>query len=485
MRIWETPSSSQQTLADRPRRAITGVPNGLAKESEEPRYGCLEGSGQSFKEFWSAALSLSEVQVDSDALCDFLYFPFLPAARGRTLLKGVVSITPGAEQVEPRGCVAASLDEAADVVEAGLRRRISAYCGLNIGVLATGGLDSAVVASVAAACSGGRLTLVHIRAGISSPLEIRLQGELANQLDASVLIIDELPAFDVQVLIEANRGVAFPTGGVFSHIWNHVAHVARENGIDVLLTGDGGNEIFGTDPSTAMDLLRGGRPIRAVAEIGRSRTAESGGLARGLLTEWQNACLQPATVADSKSQTNRWLGVHAGQLPAARRRRRIQIADLRSRGLTHREAVTKVGLSALKYSRALDTTGKTPFIAPLMDGGLMPRLSGGARSSSSGANPIAVGTRDKQVLRLIARRHLPETLSEAKKVGISNQNAIILRGADLSEARARLEGPAKWLGLDLDESYWRPCSLSVHTALQWGRILALASWATNAHSDWG
>ena len=96
------------------------------------------------------------------------------------------------------------------------------------------------------------------------------------------------------------------------------------------------------------------------------------------------------------------------------------------------------------------------------------------------SNPVRTGCQDKHALRLLGRKYLPLAITEARKIGVADQNSTLLAGADLDEVIARIKPGADWLGLKLDQDFARPTSLPTTEAYGWGRLLTFSVWALNA-----
>ncbi|MFF2205807.1 asparagine synthase-related protein [Streptomyces sp. NPDC058145] len=349
-----------------------------------------------------------------------------------------------------------------------------------VGVLATGGLDSSVVAAVAAEVTGRPPLLVSIRGGLCGDLESDLQNDLASELDGDHLILDDIPPFTLDPLFRLNRGCDLPRGGVFSHVWDQACALAADAGADVLLTGEGGDELFGAGPALAAGLLAGGRLFAAAAVLGRGRRSDDAGYVSGLVRQLSSRAFLPAlTQPTGAEMALRWRGTYAADAPAATVRRTAQLARLRGAGgLSAAAAVRAVWLERPDLHAAADSEARISCRWPLAESQALADCVDAIPPSSFA--PVRVGCQDKHLLRLVARRRLPARITEQRKVGVVNQISVLLRGIERLPHRDRLTAAAAWLGVTLDDAFWRPSVLPAELGLDWTRLLALCAWADNA-----
>lgn len=428
------------------------------------------------------------IRPEIKAVADMLFFPALPSRHDQSLLQGVCRITPPEHEQPPgtKQVLVRDIVSAVNMLDDALRRVISSMVGDRaVGVLVTGGLDSALVAAIVADVTGRPPRLVAIRGGLSSPIEERLQAELAEWLDSPLATVDTLPTFDVEPLIRRNQGSDFPSGGAFTHIWEHASCLAFEQGVEVLLNGEGGNERFSPGALLAADLLPL-HPISAASQAGRSRDSNSSLLAfvRAQIRQGGQPTVVPGSSVSSESSPQgakaassaRWLGPYAEQRRPAEHRRRRQLKRLRKAGHTWTDADARIALERHELFDAGDTAGFR-VLAPLSSTDVGNAV---ARVHPTLRNPVRVGTQDKHLLRLVARRYLPPSISETRKVGISNQLAVLTNNADVSDKMKVLEAGWEWLGFDIDSSFGKPYSHPVHAGLLWTRMLAFGAWGLNA-----
>ena len=413
-----------------------------------------------------------------------LFYPALPARPDQSLISGVARLsatswTPPtrARELDPELAITRIDRALIESVERVSRRR-------PVGVLCTGGLDSALVAAVAAHVTGRPPTLVAVRGGLSSPIEERLQDELATHLGSRLLTIDRLPAFETQPLIDRNANSDFPTGGAFTHVWDYARDRAFAAGVESLLTGEGGNERFSSGALLGADLL-GSHPVAAWSQVSRSRDATSS--LTGFLREQALNAGLPTVVRPGRSlgesrqaraanPADCWLGSYAKARTGAARRRRQQLQRMHAAGYGWADADAAIALERHELFDAGDAAGanvSSPLSAHEVGAAV-------AMAHPAIRNPVRVGTQDKHLLRVVARKYLPASLSETRKVGISHQIAVMTRRQDLNALLEPLKVGWDWLGLEIDASFGRPDLLPSETGLLWTRTLAFGAWALNA-----
>lgn len=434
----------------------------------------------------AAAVTTETVRPDFESVADMLFYPALPSLPEKSLLREVRRL-PRAGNRPPRHGIPYDIDlnHAVQRLDCAVRGVVGqAISGKRVGVLSTGGLDSALVAAVAAEVSGLPPILVAIRGGLSSPAEEQMQDVLAQWLGAELITIDRLPDFDIAPLIRRNEDSDFPSGGAFTHVWEHAVNIAFSTGVEVLLTGEGGNERFSPGALLAADLLPL-HPVKSLAQIGRSRGTET--TLASFIREQFNESVLP-TVTPSRRRPyhrsmplatgpgDRWLGHYVQYRQSAALRRRQQLRRLRKAGWSWTEADAAIALERHELFDAGDTKGRSVF-APLSS-----EVVGAAVATVHPAirNPVGVGTQDKHLLRVLARHYLPAQLTELRKVGISNQLAVMTKSEDVRDALAPLEKGWHWMGFNIDDYFGRPHLYQPQIGLLWTRMLAFGAWALNA-----
>ncbi|MGW1493252.1 asparagine synthase-related protein [Streptomyces sp. NPDC002402] len=438
---------------------------------------------------WEAAEATGRLVPDAQAVSDYLHYPLLPADPERSLLAGVRRI-PGTASAygretgetggHPGRRRTTGLTTLVDAIEhqvtASVRRAVRDR--QRVAVLATGGVDSSLVAALVTSVTGTPPLLVSVRGGLCGAQEVALQDRLAEFLKAETLRLDHIREFSLDSVLRLNRGSDFPRGGVFTHVWDQACEAAREAGADVMLTGEGGDEIFAPGPALGRDLWRAGRPVHALMSLGRYRRTNGTGYVRGM---WEQAGAQllPTLIHPAGAQVSvAWRGRYADGHREAARRRRQQLRRLREAGASFHEAVSTVWLDRVDLHAAQDSTGRLTCVSPLAECAELVRML--RQVPPELVNPLRTGCQEKHLLRLVARRHLPAAISEQRKVGLVNQISVLLRNLSVREEADRLGPAARWLGVVLDENFHRPSALPAENGLDWTRLLALCAWAENA-----
>ncbi|MFO7301381.1 MAG: asparagine synthase-related protein [Acidobacteriota bacterium] len=156
-----------------------------------------------------------------------------------------------------------------------------AFTGQQTGILLSGGFDSVSVAAVAvdlASRGCGPVPRAYSLgfAGLSAD-ERPIQAGVARQLSLPFEMLDFDETVSPQGLMRLglalNRGLDAPLFNNWYPAYLPLLALAREAGVDTLLTGEGGDEWLGTSPFLAADLLRGLRLpslARLVATFKRS-----------------------------------------------------------------------------------------------------------------------------------------------------------------------------------------------------------------------
>jgi asparagine synthase (glutamine-hydrolysing) len=214
-----------------------------------------------------------------------------------------------------------------EVVETAVERRV-ARSG-RTGVLVSGGLDSATVA--AAARTRGHLLPAYSAVFPTHPSVD--ESVLIAELVAGLGIPSTVVRFSSGSMIPAalryldDWGVPSPSPNLFFH--EPLLAAAREDGIELLLDGQGGDELFGASPYLVADRLRHGHPISALrlaAElVGRTGLKPTGDVRRALV-EFGLKGLLPASAHDGARRVRGasvyapdWLGDRAGATYAGAR----------------------------------------------------------------------------------------------------------------------------------------------------------------------
>lgn len=158
-------------------------------------------------------------------------------------------------------------DEAVARVRAGLERSVARRLGSagRVGVLMSGGLDSATVAALAATQSGDA---VAAYSGVFPEHPLIDESHLIDELGSSLRLSGAQASVRAGGLLasalESARASRLPLLG-WGDFWTvPLLRAARADGVTVTLGGDGGDELFGARTHLIADALRGARPRRAL-----------------------------------------------------------------------------------------------------------------------------------------------------------------------------------------------------------------------------
>ncbi len=428
---------------------------------------------------WTVADAMGRLEPNHDAVADMLYFPALPASPEASLLAGVKRLRHTSRDPVDTRMAVAEKDASVEGLHQSIRDSVARSIGdaTKVGVLTTGGLDSAVVAALARDSTGCAPVLFAIRGGLSSPLECELQDSLAAELGAELVIIEELPPFSINPLIARNHNSDFPTGGAFTHVWDEAVTLAKSYGIEVLLTGEGGNEVFSPGLALMRDQVASRQFGLATATLGRCRDSFDGGPIHRLWRGYRGFLPEMPQRGASGEVASGWRGGYAKDAASSRNRRTRQVQSLRSLGLEFCEIDARIALERHELYDAGGAAKQVRVASPLTSPKVIESF---AAVPASLRNPVRVGTQDKHLLRLIGRQHLSPRLTEMRKVGRSDQLTALLGSCSLEEELGRLKPGARWLGLGWDDKFENPRALPVEVGLAWTRTLALCAWALNA-----
>jgi asparagine synthase (glutamine-hydrolysing) len=148
-------------------------------------------------------------------------------------------------------------------LERAVRRRIGPHA--DTGVLMSGGLDSASIAAAAATRAPGR---VRAYAGVfpDHPAvdESELIAELRRALRLDGVTAKVRPGGLLASALAHQREWQLPLLGWGDFWMLPLLHAARAQGIETMLGGDGGDELFGSRSYLLADRLRQGHPLQAL-----------------------------------------------------------------------------------------------------------------------------------------------------------------------------------------------------------------------------
>ncbi len=350
-------------------------------------------------------------------------------------------------------------------------------------VLLSGGLDSALLALLAARVSGGGpVTLCSARGGLATAREVALADEVAKRLGTSLLIIDQ-PEPWWPALIEANRGKRFPVGGAFVGVFGAICNELSSRGIYRVISGDGADDLFAADQLQVADLLRRRRPVeawRVAASMGMwlgeapARVFLENGLMPALLGKSarakRHACARISETALSSSPFVRTaqlsefscdLGeaIATSWLPENRHYRDM-VAESRWRAT----------IDALE---AVYDLCEVKRITPYLDDAVIESVL----RNPSPASGRLVGARDKEELRRSFADVLPPSVRWHNKTG---QPDVVGRAVDLDDhqiwdAFDNVRNLTNGL-LEVDRRFARRQNVPPEMQQTWLRSLYLAAW---------
>jgi asparagine synthetase B (glutamine-hydrolysing) len=139
------------------------------------------------------------------------------------------------------------------------------------GIKLSGGLDSACVAAGLRAASGGRRPLAFGRTFPDYP-ETDETGLIEQTANRTGLELIELPYAETPIfppVLDYIRRWMLPPGSPHTALWQPLMARALASGVDGMLDGEGGDEIFGMVPFLIADRLRSGRLLAAWRLAGR------------------------------------------------------------------------------------------------------------------------------------------------------------------------------------------------------------------------
>jgi asparagine synthase (glutamine-hydrolysing) len=267
---------------------------------KKPLYYAETSAGVLFASELRALLAASSLprRVDPTGVRDYLTYGYVPSPK--TLIEGVRKVAPGhavtvrdgrirdrtywrlpvrvGDRREPRST---SLKQVRHLVEAAVTKRL--ISDVPIAALLSGGIDSTIVVSSMARASRERVRTftVGFAAGVSTKTlnqDLTQARETARRLgtDHHELFLSGERENLRRLLNESVRITAEPNANPTTISTFAIAELVRDAGTKVVLTGDGGDELFGGYPRYLYDrwterVGRIPRPIRAMAGAALAR----------------------------------------------------------------------------------------------------------------------------------------------------------------------------------------------------------------------
>lgn len=212
--------------------------------------------------------SAASLSIDSAALYDYVYFHVLPAPRsifrGISKLCGGHRLTWSGERVEVKRywrpvftseaeqSDSAAIEELRSLLRAAVDRAMRVNS--RVGAFLSGGLDSSTVAGYAAERMPG-LPTVSMGFDATGYDEMEYARIAARHFRTRPLEYYVTPADITGTLPLIAAAFSEPFGNSSAAAAYHCARIAREEGLELLLAGDGGDELFGGNERYAKQML--------------------------------------------------------------------------------------------------------------------------------------------------------------------------------------------------------------------------------------
>jgi hypothetical protein len=328
-----------------------------------------------------------------------------------------------------------------------------------------------------ASAAGRDVQLVAVDGGLLSPTERRLVSMLADALKRPLVVLEDLPGLLANDLLRLNDRRPFPAGGVFTSVWSYALERCGTLGAELVLTGDGGNEVFAAGPADWSDLLRRRRISHAFAALGRARSTGANTFLADLHRQWGLGSLPGKASLTNVPEVLTWYGGYLQMAATSRNQYRTRMHKMREAGFTAGEAQARLQLESVS------TTGPIPLSISI--GVHAPLATAAVRRAAFAPppelrNPVVLGAHDKRLLRLVARRLLPARITEQKKIGPANQITTVL-AASSPPLEVITAGVAdRWIGVPVRPEMSRPWRLPAQMGLDWSHLMALYAWASNS-----
>ncbi len=202
--------------------------------------------------------------ISPQALFDYLYFTRIPAPQ--TVYREIGKLLPGQyvwyedghvtsdfywklvysnEDARPNAAeVRALSEELMEILRRAVERASAGGKGTNVGTYLSGGIDSSTVTGVLADVSSHPVTAFTVGFDVEGYNEVQFANDVARHFGADHKVYDLTPrdVIDIAPLIAKIYDEPFGNSSAVPAFC--CARLAKENGIDILLAGDGGDELF-------------------------------------------------------------------------------------------------------------------------------------------------------------------------------------------------------------------------------------------------
>jgi asparagine synthase (glutamine-hydrolysing) len=205
-----------------------------------------------------------------------------------------------------------TLEEAGATVRAALERSLAEQCaGRSIGVLLSGGLDSTSVAAVTAAsgCSTALRAYSALFPGDAAADESEFVELAVTGLDLPTSRHGSQAAGVLSASAEHVREWRLPAASPNLFFQRPLLERAKADGAEIILDGQGGDELFGCSPYLLGDLVRGLR-LRSLNTRARELAGGDPRAARGLLRTYALGGAAPGWLRSAHSRLRKQSALH-------------------------------------------------------------------------------------------------------------------------------------------------------------------------------
>lgn len=354
-----------------------------------------------------------------------------------------------------------------------------------VACLFSGGLDSSLVAATLLRREPDRVVLFNVGSGLGTAAEEALRMCFLRDFKTVSHPVD-LPAHAhlVQSLRATNAVAPLPVGSPFSHVFEEIIEAAQERGCDVIVTGDGGDEIFAEREEILVDLLaRRSSALPAAAAFFALRNGERGiHTLRRTIRRLRalNDGVSPAWSPQPGEEL--WGEELTGLAVMARSAAGLRASELWSAGWTCS------GLGAYRRAAAVPDweplsagTPHFPVASPLVDVAI---LTDALALRRDALVPAVYWGQRKWLLRHVAMRWLSPEVALHPKIG--SADGQILEGVRANEHHDLLDlltsKTARRAGLEVPSAALSPHWSSWYSD-GWIRTAALVAWLDQAPDD--